>query len=243
MATKFKKAMIIGASSGIGREVARQLAKSGCKVAAIARRKDKLDELATEFPGQILPYAHDVKRFDDVPALFQQIARDLDGLDLVIYCSGIMPDVATDEFHFKKDQEIIEINLLGAMAWIDQAAIRFEHTVRGTIVAIGSTAGERGRASFPAYSTSKAALKAYLEALRNRLTTKGVTVTTIKPGPVQTDMIAGTSTKGAMPVESAAEKIIKLAPKGGEHFLKITHAIIFWGIRNTPSFLFRRLKL
>ncbi len=243
MSTPFKKAMVVGASSGMGREIARQLAASGCKVAAIARRKDKLDELTSEFPGKILPYSHDVRQFDDVQALFQQIARDLDGLDLVIYCSGIMPHVAADEYDFRKDQEIVEINLLGAMAWLDQAAIRFGNTRSGTIVAIGSTAGERGRESFPAYSTSKAALKAYLEALRNRLTTRGVTVTTIKPGPVQTDMIAGTSTKGAIPVESAAEKILKLAPKGGEHFLKITHSIIFWGIRNTPSFLFRRLKL
>lgn len=243
MSSEFRKAIVVGASSGIGREIARQLAQSGSKVAVIARRRHKLDEILKEFPDNALAYSHDVRQFNDVPTLFQQIARDLDGLDLVIYCSGIMPGIAADEYDFKKDQEIIEINLLGAMAWLDQAAMRFEHTGNGTIVAIGSTAGERGRASFPAYSTSKAALKAYVEALRNRLTSKGVTVTTIKPGPVDTDMIAGASTKGAMPAEKAAAKILKLAPKGGEHFLKITHAIIFWGIRNTPSFLFRRLKL
>ena len=68
----------------------------------------------------------------------------------------------------------MEVNTLGAMAWLNEAANRFERTKRGTIVGISSIAGDRGRRGNPAYCTSKAALATYLEALRNRLGRFGV---------------------------------------------------------------------
>ena len=206
----------------------------------MGRRKELLDKLTGECSA--LAFAHDVTDYEAVPALFQEITKQLGGLDLIIYAAGVMPKVEIDEFDFAKDKEIIEVNVLGAMAWLDQAAIRFGNTGTGTIVAIGSVAGERGRAGQPAYNASKAALTTYMEALRNRLSRKGVKVVTIKPGPVDTPMSAQVTGK-KLPVEKAASLILKKSDKEGEHYLLLPHKVAFAIIRNIPSPIFRRLNI
>lgn len=239
----YKHAIVIGASSGIGKEVALQLAESGCKVAIAARREHQLQEVAARFPNLIFPFVHDSTDYDSIPALFQEMTGKLGGLDLIVYSSGVMPAVELDEFNFAKDRQMIEVNDLGAVAWLNEAAARFQGTKHGTIVGIGSVAGERGRSKQPVYNASKAFLHTYLEALRNRLSRLGVKVTTIKPGPVQTDMIAGLGFKNALTPEQAASLIIKKASSGRECFLSPVHAIIFAIIRNVPSVVFRRLSI
>ncbi|MCO5297327.1 MAG: SDR family NAD(P)-dependent oxidoreductase [Fimbriimonadaceae bacterium] len=239
---RYERSLVVGASSGIGREIACQLAAEGGLVAAVARRKERLDELSTSFPS-IQTFVHDVEAADEVPALFQEITSSLGGLDLVVYAAGVMPSVGPDEFSFEKDREIFAVNVLGAMAWLDQAAVRFGHAGHGTIVGIGSVAGDRGRAGQPAYNASKAALATYLEALRNRLATQGVTVTTVKPGPVATEMTAGLPLKNPMLAEKAARKILALSGSGGERYLSWKHRLIFAVIRAIPSPIFRRMKL
>lgn len=239
----WKHAIVVGASSGIGREIAVQLAKSGCKVAAVARRIDRLEDLAKAHEGKILPFAHDVTQFEEVPTLFQQITKDLGGFDLIVYASGVMPEVGFHEFNFEKDKAMVDVNLLGAIAWINQAAERMENTKHGSIVCIGSVAGERGRSGQPVYNTTKAAVATYMEAIRNRIARHGVKVVTVKPGPTATEMTKDLHLKGAMPADQAAAKIIKLSTKTGEHFLKPSHALIFMIIRNFPSWLFRKLKV
>ncbi len=240
---KFKRAIVVGASSGIGAEVARLLAKDGCKVAILARRKDKLDALAAEFPILMLPYEHDVRLIGEVEGLFQRITADLGGLDLVIYSSGVMPPVEIDEFSLEKDKEMVEVNLLGGIAWLNQAATRFGNVGAGTIIGIGSVAGDRGRRGQPVYNATKGAFAIFLEALRNRLHGKGVTVVTIKPGPVETELIAHLGFKNPMPVKVAAEKILAKSGRAGEHYLKFTHRVAFGIIRLMPGFIFRRLKV
>ena len=85
---KFKHAIVVGASSGIGREIALLLAEQGCKVAAVARREARLAEIG----DKVMPFVHDVTSYDDVPALFQEITGKLGGLDLIVYASGVMPE-------------------------------------------------------------------------------------------------------------------------------------------------------
>jgi len=220
----------------------RQLAATGCRVAALARRKDKLEELTKSTPGQILPFVHDVTDYNKVPELFQEVSKALGGLDLVIYCAGIMPEVGKDEYDFSKDKAILETNLLGAIAWLDQAAIRLGNVGKGSIVALGSVAGDRGRKGQPAYHTSKAALATFMESLRNRLGKTGVAVVTIKPGPVETPMTAHTSFKNMMPASKAASLILQKADRNGEHYLSVVHRIIFFIVRNIPSPIFRKLN-
>jgi decaprenylphospho-beta-D-erythro-pentofuranosid-2-ulose 2-reductase len=193
---RWKWALVVGASSGIGEELARQLARAGCQVALVARRKDELERIAAEIDQaagehRALTYVHDVREYECVPALFQQIAHDLGGLDLIIYAAGVMPRLVDEEYAFDKDLLTLGTNLLGAIAWLNEAAQRFTRARAGTIVGLSSVAGDRGRRGMPAYCTSKAALDTYLEALRNRIARYGVAVVTIKPGPVATPMTEG----------------------------------------------------
>ncbi len=239
----FGMAIVVGASSGIGREIVRQLAEGGARVAAVARRESELRTLADEFPDRVLPFVHDVTAFGEVPALFQRITGELGGLDLVVYAAGVMPTVGPSEFSFEKDRAMVDVNLLGAIAWLDEAAVRFENVRGGTIVGIGSVAGDRGRVGQPVYNTTKAALATYLEALRNRLSRHGVTVATIKPGPTATAMTAHLRSKGMMPAAHVARIVLAKSRRGGEHYVRPAHRVAFWIIRNIPSPIFRKLKV
>lgn len=237
------KAIVIGASSGMGRELVQQIADGGGLVVAAARREDRLLELAEMHPGRIFPLVVDVTNYAKAPEAFQWATDKLTGLNLVIYASGVMPDVGPAEYSFEKDQAMIDVNVTGAVAWLNLAAERMGNAGHGSIVAIGSAAGERGRAGQPVYNASKAFLHSYMESIRNRIARRGVKVVTIKPGPVDTEMTAHLKLRGAMNPRAAARKILALRNRTGEHFLKPTHALAFLIIRNIPSPIFRRLNV
>jgi len=239
----YRYAVVIGASSGIGAELVKQLAASGCKVAAVARRKDLLEKLSAENPDLVSTYEHDVANPAEAPALFQKMTFDLGGLDLFIYCAGAMPEVGPQEFDFAKDKLMVDVNITGAIAWLNEAATRFGNVGHGALVGIGSVAGDRGRYGQPVYNASKAFLATYMEALRNRLNKRGVKVVLIKPGPTATEMTAHLNLKNAMPATTAASIILAKSNKAGEHYLKLTHKVAFAIIRNIPSPIFRKLSI
>ncbi|HZP83034.1 MAG TPA: SDR family NAD(P)-dependent oxidoreductase [Chthonomonadaceae bacterium] len=250
MASAWQRALVVGASSGMGEAIARQLAREGCQVALVARRKDELARLADEIntaAGTTLAhvYPHDVREYECVPALFQQICHDLGGLDLIIYAAGVMPRIADNEYSFDKDRLMFEVNTLGAIAWLNEAAQRFERAGAGTIVGISSVAGDRGRRGQPAYCASKAALATYLESLRNRIGRHGVKVVTVKPGPVDTPMTKGLDKLPMLiPAEKAAAGILAAA-RAGVHTAYVPGAWrpIMFVIRSIPSFLFKKLNI
>ncbi len=250
MATEFHHALVIGASSGIGEALARRLAAGGALVALVARRESELQRIATEInelcgERRAFPFVHDVLDRAAVPALFEEVPRTLGGLDLVIYASGVLHPVGFEEYDTSKDIHALEVNLLGAMAWLNPAAQRFNRLGGGTIVGIGSVAGDRGRSGNPAYNTAKGALSIYLEALRNRIHRRGARVVTIKPGFVETPMTHGM--KGLfwlITADRAAEIILQKARRGtGTAYVPARWRLVSWVIGAMPSWLFRRLKV
>ncbi len=247
MASSWKRALIIGASSGIGAELARQLAQSGCEVAAVARRSEELEKLAASVSGsgKIRSYVHDVCNTEEIPELIQQIAFDMGGFELFIYSAGVMPRIEADEYCFEKDRQNIEVNLLGAIAWINEAAQRFERAGSGTIVGISSVAGDRGRKGMPVYGASKAALNAFLESIRNRVGRAGVAVVTVKPGPVDTPMTKGMDKLPMVISPAAAAAQILSAAHRGVHtaYIPGKWRPIMWVIRSIPSFIFKKLNV
>jgi short-subunit dehydrogenase len=243
------RAIVVGASSGIGEAIARQLATEGATVALVARRAKELERVAHAIresgSGDARAYAHDVTAFDEVPELFDRIIGDLGGVDLLVYAAGVMPKLDESEYSFAKDRLMIDVNLLGAMAWCNPAAAHFEARRAGTIAGISSIAGERGRRGNPGYCTSKAALTTYLESLRNRLARYGVNVVTIKPGFVDTRMTRGTpGLFWLVSPEQAAAQSLALVRRGSgaSGFVPARWSVVAWIVRNIPSFVFRRMS-
>ncbi len=247
-----KRAIVIGASSGIGAALLHELAHQGYTVAAVARREALLKELCDSINTattnnsddiRARPYSHSVTNYEEIPTLFQTIVSDLGGLDLVIYNAGVQPVVALDEYNFEKDKTMIDVNLLGAIAWLNETAVRFERTGQGHIVGIGSIAGERGRVGSPAYNTSKAALHTYLESLRNRLAKYGANVTTIKPGFVDTILLenAAKTFWVISPAEAAAQIVKAIRRKRQTVYVPARWGLVLLIIRHIPSFIFRRM--
>jgi short-subunit dehydrogenase len=247
MAASYQRALVVGASSGIGESIARQLSAQGATVALVARRQAELDRVAGDIRkagGRAEVFAHDVVNFDATPALFDRIVEQLGGLDLVVYASGVLHDIAENEWNFAKDRETIEVNVIGAMAWLNPAGAHFQAQGSGTILGISSVAGERGRRGNAAYGTSKAALTAYLESLRNRLTRYGVRVVTIKPGFIDTPMTKGKQGMfWLISADEAARRSLAIASRGGQSgFVPARWGLVALILKLIPSFVFRRLN-
>lgn len=240
-----RRAIVVGASSGLGAALARRLAARGYRVAVVARREAELAALRDSAgPGLICPYVHDVTEYEQVPLLFDQITRDLGGLDLIIYAAAVQPPVKLGEYDFAKDEAMISTNLLGAIAWLNQAAARFERARAGRIVGISSIAGDRGRVGSPVYNAGKAGLDTYLEALRNRLSRHGVTVTTIKPGFVDTDLLknAARTFWVVSADEAAALTLAAIDHRRQLAYVPPRWRLVSLAVRLMPSFIFRRLS-
>jgi NAD(P)-dependent dehydrogenase (short-subunit alcohol dehydrogenase family) len=247
----WRHAIVVGASSGIGAAVARELGAAGCRVALVARRAAELEAVRAEIasatgdPDRALAFVHDVTRGDEVPALLQRITQALGGLDLLVYAAGVMPRVGADEYDLGKDRSIVDVNVVGAMAWCNPVAERFGRGGAGTIVGISSVAGDRGRRGNPAYHASKAAFDTYLEALRNRIAAKGARIVTVKPGPVDTPMTRGMDRLPLLvSAERAARELLAGAARGRTTvYVPRVWRPIMLVLRNIPSIFFRRLDL
>ena len=243
-----KRAIIVGASSGIGAALARKLANEGYSLALLARRSELLEKLTNEInskhgASRARFYIHDVTDHGSVPDLLRQIMSDLGGLDSFIFNSGVSHMVGLKKYDFEKDLLTTEVNYIGALAWLNPVAELFQSLKAGQIVGVSSVAGERGRVGNPSYNASKAALTCYLEALRNRLTRYGVNVLTVKPGPVETDLIK--DAKGmpfVIPAEQAADDIYAaMRKRKQEVYTSGRWRWIMLVIRNIPSVIFRRM--
>ncbi len=245
------RGIIIGASDGIGAALAQRLAREGYTLALLARRKDKLELICDEINRtsneyRACPYVHDVAEYEKAPELLRRIVANLGGLDLVVFVAGVnYPPGGIDKYNFENDRQMIEVNLIGAMAWLSPVAEMFQSAKAGQIVGISSVAGDRGRVGNPGYNTSKAGLTTYLEALRNRLTRHGVNVLTVKPGFVQTEMLK--AAQGPTPFMISPEQAIEDIWKAMKKHKQVIYTPPIWrwimlAIQHTPSFIFRRLS-
>lgn len=244
-----KAAIVVGASSGFGAALARKLGSQGFDLGLLSRRLDQLEELAQEieraYPVHVHCYQHDVLEREQAPAMLQQIARDLGRLDLFVYNAGIMYRQDAEVYDGEKDARTLEVNTLGAVAWLAPVAQRFARAGAGHIVAVGSIAGERGRRALPGYSASKAGLHTYVEGLRNRVSRLGVTVTTLKPGQMQTAMLEkAAARRGPIPVDRAADLAWRAIERRAQvAYIPTRWALIALALRSIPSFLFRRMNI
>ena len=180
-----KRAIVIGASSGIGKEVAKLLMKDGWTVGVAARRVDKLKELDAADIEQI-----DVTKEDATQRLQSLISR-LGGMDLFFYASGI----GKQNRELKEDIELatMQTNGLGFTRMIGEAYRYFAEQGCGHIAAITSIAGTKGLGPAPSYSATKAMQNVYLQALEQQAKSRGLNIhfTDIRPGFVDTALLSG----------------------------------------------------
>ncbi len=243
--------VIVGASSGIGAALAQELASRGHTLVLIARRKAELESVAASIKdsqrgARVITVVHDVSDLDSVGGAFARASDALDGrIDRVVYAAGIMPKVLPDEFDTAKDASMMAVNVVGAMAWLNLAASEFLKRGSGQIVGISSVAGERGRVGAPGYNASKAAMTSYLESLRNRLDRHGISVVTVKPGFIGTDMLRGVEkTFGVMSARDCARVIADACERRRQSFfVPWWWGLIALAVRSVPSFIFRRLRV
>jgi short-subunit dehydrogenase len=246
-----RRAILVGSSGGIGASLARKLASEGYTLALLDRNEELSQTVSSEINQKYeeiraIAYKHDVTDYNSVPALLHRVIADLGGLDLFVYVAGYIYFPQLTEYNFEQDRKMVEVNLLGAMAWMSQVAALFQSAKSGQIVGISSVAGDRGRISNPGNNTSKAGLTTYLEALRNRLSRHGVNVITIKPGMVKTEML--TLPNAPRPVlaitpEQAADGIWNaIRTRKQTVYISGIWRWVMLVIRHIPSVIFRRMS-
>ena len=233
------KAIVIGASSGIGLEVARLLIQKGWTVGVAARRIDLLNSIGAADVEQI-----DVTSTDAADRLMDLIKR-MGGMDLFFYASGVGKQNRT----LTPDIELNTVNTngMGFTRMVGEAYRYFAERGDGHIAAITSIAGTKGLGPAPSYSATKAMQNVYLQALEQQANARGLKIrfTDIRPGFVNTDLLAGDFHYPLMlKPEKVAQQIVK-ALKNKRHIKVIDwkYAIItaFW--RRLPRPLWRHLKL
>jgi short-subunit dehydrogenase len=178
---------ITGASSGIGREVALQLARAGVKVAASARSADALAKLAAEQAG-ITPFPLDVSDAVAAASAVERIEAAMGPIDLAILNAGVWHPMGAKNFDGAKVADSIAVNYLGIANAVAALMPRMIARRAGHLAFVASVAGYRGLVNAVAYSPSKAAVISFAETLKPDLANYGVDVSLINPGFVETPM-------------------------------------------------------
>ena len=201
-----KKVIIIGASSGIGRELAKLYAVNGCLVGVSGRKKELLDTLQQEFPVNIVTECFDVTGNENTDH-FKNLLQQLGGMDIFIYSSGYGNISKT--LDWKIDRQTTLTNVNGFLEMVNFAFNYFAKQGHGQIAGISSIASIRGNSGAPAYSASKAYMSNYLEGLHMKAAKMKlkVSVTDIQPGFVKTKMAKGKGQFWVAPAEKAAKQI------------------------------------
>ncbi|MDY6300553.1 MAG: SDR family NAD(P)-dependent oxidoreductase [Bacteroidales bacterium] len=239
-----QKVVIIGASSGMGLEVAKLFLDRGCRVGVAARREDRLEALKQLAPDRVVTAALDVTA-DDADRRLRDLIEELGGMDLFFYSSGIGKQNRT----LSPDIELntINTNAMGFARMIGEAYRYFAEQGKGHIAAITSIAGTKGLGPAPAYSATKALQNVYLQSLEQQAHARGLKIqfTDIRPGFVNTDLLKGDFRYPMMLKPDKVARRIVSAILNKRHVVVIDwkYAILTALWRRLPRVLWRHLKL
>lgn len=239
-----KKAIIVGASSGIGLEVAKRLLSDGWNLGIAARREEPLQALKATAPERIEIMTIDVTKSDAEERLLSLIDQ-LGGMDLYFHASGIGKQNRTLE----PDIELstMETNAVGFTRMIGTAYRYFAKKGEGHIAAITSIAGTKGLGPAPAYSATKALQATYLQALEQQAHQSGLNIrfTDIRPGFVDTALLSGTfKYPMLMKPETVARDIVSsIISKRHIRVIDARYRVLTFFWRLIPNWIWRRMKL
>ncbi|MCO5168943.1 MAG: 3-oxoacyl-[acyl-carrier-protein] reductase [Planctomycetes bacterium] len=188
-----RKALVTGASRGIGRAVAAQLAEEGADLALLATKADLLEAVAEELRGlgrKVVTLPVDLANGAAVAEAVERAKTELGGLDIVVNNAGI----TADQLLLRQKEEdwvrVLDVNLTGAFRVTKAACRHVMKSKHGRVITITSVVGLTGNAGQAAYAASKAGLVGFTKSLAQELASRGVTVNAIAPGFIDTDMTA-----------------------------------------------------
>ena len=219
-----KTVVITGASDGIGKALAIEMAKRGYNLALSARRENLLhalkQEIQTEFPErEVVTAVLDVTDYSQVEKVFNRFSHALGALDIVVANAGISRSGKVEKTSLDEQLAVINTNVNGAIATVNAALNIFRTQGHGQIVATASVAGYRGLPGNAAYSASKAALATFMEAVRLETLNDNIDVSVINPGFIDTEINRGMPLrpfvidveKGARLMADLIEKKVKVS--------------------------------
>lgn len=244
-----RKTVIIGATSAIAEETARLLADQGDTLLLVARNQQRLEAVSSDLRvrsgTQVETLVADVNDYHRHEEIISTATQQLGGLDVLLIAHGTLPDQSACQQSFDETRRELETNALSVISLLTLAAEHFEAQRSGTIAAISSVAGDRGRKNNYIYGSAKGMVSLFMQGLRNRLHAAGVQVLTIKPGFVDTPMTEAFD-KGLLwaSPQRVAHDINRAIGRGCD----IIYTPWFWRyimliIRLTPERLFKRLSL
>ena len=213
--TEFKTILITGASSGIGEALAYEYALTANHLILMARRQNRLEDIQnkiqTQHPKcQVQIVVTDVGDYETHRRQMRNTLKDLEQIDLVIANAGIGFNTDSFKNNFENIKKTYDVNVLGAIATIEEAKDKMLKQGFGTLAGVSSVASVRGMNLNSGYSSSKAALATYLESTRVDLGSTNIHVCSIHPGFVETPM---TSKNGKMPWLMSSQKAAQIIQK------------------------------
>ena len=237
------RVLLVGATSGIAIELAREFARHGFNLILAARDTDELQRIAAD--ARIRGASVETREFNaldyDSHAQFWADCGDVDG---VITCFGLLPDEQKARENWELCGNALEVNYNAQVSLLNRVANTFEERQRGFIGVLSSVAGDRGRRGNYLYCSAKGGLSIYVEGLRSRLFPAGVTVTTIKPGPVDTGMTFGMD---KLPLLASPAKVASDIYRGIRRGADVVYTPAPWRtimgvIKIVPGFIWKRLN-
>jgi short-subunit dehydrogenase len=238
-----KKAIIVGASSGIGRALAQVLSENGYVLGLAARREELLEELQKQLPQKSYVKRIDVTQVKSAQDQIYELILEMNGVELIIYSSGaghINPNL-----DWKLEKETIDVNVTGFCSVATTSMRYFNEKGYGHFVAISSIAALRGNSPAPAYNSSKAFISSYMQGLRKRAiqSNKPIYVTDIKPGFVDTEMAKSEKLFWMAPVRKAAQQIYEaIEQKRKVAYITKRWRLIAWALELMPDFFYNKMK-
>jgi len=240
-----KKVIIIGATSGIGREVALLMLQKGWLLGIAGRREDLLEELRLEFPENVVVYPIDVTK-DDAAERLLRLVELRGGMDLFFLASGMgRQNPLLDE---SIEVRTSETNVSGFIRVVTAAYRYFETKGSGHIAVISSIAGTKGLGSAPAYSATKQFQNTYIDALAqlSRMAKANICFTDIRPGFVDTALLNSKEHKYPMlmsPAKVAASIMRAIEKKKRVAVIDWRYRILVFFWRLIPRWLWERMKI
>ena len=236
-----KQGIIIGSSSGIGWELAVQLAAEGYQLGLVARRLEKLEQLASSLAGDHFVVQSDIAKTELAQQQLSELLEKMGNVELIVINSGVGEQEKRLDWEIQR--QMIDVNIRGFAALTVISMNYFRERGSGHLVGISSVAAHMSGGLAPTYAATKAFVSSYLNGMRSRAeySKLPIAVTTVEPGFVDTPMVKGTPIWTASVEKAVAQLVPAIIDKKGHVYITKRWRYVAWLLNLMPKWLMRRL--